>query len=229
LRMQSGLSEEKIRAFQEAIIDWYSRYGDRQLPWRNTRGPWAVLVAAFLLRKTTTKQVVRVYEELLRRYPTPSDLLSASIDEVREIIRPLGIEHQRSRHLIEVARIVVNSFGGKVPCSEAELRKLPGVGRYVAAEVLLAACGEPKPLLDRNMARVIKRVFGAKPAKRREHEDEAMWRLAEMLVPQSPEEARSFNYGVLDLARKICTAKNPKCHACPVKDICLEYASARRS
>jgi A/G-specific adenine glycosylase len=214
----------KVRVFQEAVVEWYRSHGDRSLPWRATRDPWAVLVAAFLLRKTTTGQVVRVYEELLKRYPSPRALLSAGEDEVRRLIQPLGIEHQRARHLKELAEHVERRFGGRIPCGKDELKKLPGVGDYIASEVLLAACGKPEPLLDRNMIRVLERVFSVRSARSRPHTDPQLWAFARTLVPRDPELAREFNYGVLDLARKVCTARDPKCAECPLTSICNYYS-----
>lgn len=221
-----AIDKEKIGIFRLKIINWYKKCGDAHLPWRNTSDPWALLVAAFLLRKTTTAQVVKVYEEFLRKYPAPEALLKADRDVVEELLRPLGIERQRSKHLKELAEHIVRKFGGRVPCDKEKLKELPGVGNYIASEVLLGACGKPEPLLDRNMIRLIERVFGVKSAKKRPHTDPNMWSFAKMLVPDNQEEARAFNYGVLDFARKICTAKNPKCIKCPIRDICYYYMSA---
>ncbi|MEM2483026.1 MAG: hypothetical protein QXI35_08560 [Candidatus Nezhaarchaeales archaeon] len=211
---------EKAEIFRRKIAEWYLSHGDSNLPWRRTRNSWAVLVAAFLLRKTTVKQVAEVYEEFLRRYPSPRAVLQADADEIKALIKPLGIEHQRSQHLIELARRLVEKFEGAVPCSREELKELPGVGDYVASEVLLASCGRPEPLLDRNMIRVLERFFGLKSAKKRPHTDPALWSFARTLIPQDPEEAKSFSYGVLDFARKVCTARRPHCTACPLSEYC---------
>lgn len=218
------LDKDKIEMLKRKIIEWYDKHGDKDLPWRRTRDPWAILVAAFLLRKTTTGQVISVYEELLKRYPTPKALLSASEDEIKELIRPLGIEHQRARHLKELAEHIEKKFSGSIPCEKEKLKELPGVGDYIASEVLLGSCGKPEPLLDRNMIRIIERVFGVKSTKKRPHTDPKLWTFAKMLIPKDPAEAKAFNYGILDFARKICTARKPLCSRCPVKDICLYYS-----
>ncbi len=219
----------KIKTLRSRIIRWYNESGDKNLPWRNTDDPWAILIAAFFLRKTTTAQVVKVYEKFLRKYPKPEDLLSADISEIRELIRPLGIEHQRAIHIKKIAEHIKSEFGGKIPCTRNELKKLPGVGDYIAAEVLLGACNKPEPLLDRNMIRIIERVFGIKSQKKRPHIDPKMWTFAKMLVPENPKEAKAFNYGILDLARKICTAKNPRCDKCPIKDLCVYLNKKQQS
>jgi A/G-specific adenine glycosylase len=214
----------KMEEFGKRIIEWYGLHGDIHLPWRSARSGWEALVASFLLRKTTTKQVAEIYVEFIRRYPGPQALLKASEDEVRELIKPLGIEHQRSKHLTALAREIVVRFGGQVPCDKESLKELPGVGDYISSEVLLVACNQPEPLLDRNMIRVLERVLGVKSSKKRPHTDKALWRFAKTIVPAEPGQARKFNYGVLDFARKICTARSPKCPACPLRDICFFYA-----
>ena len=217
----------KVKEVQRRIIEWYELYGDKHLPWRSAKSGWEVLVASFLLRKTTTAQVVKVYSEFLKRYPSPEALLKSSEEEVKGLIRPLGIEHQRSKHLIALAREIVRRFGGQVPCDKESLKELPGVGDYIASEVLLVACNQPEPLLDRNMIRVLERVFGVKSSKKRPHTDKALWRFAKTIVPVEPEQARKFNYGILDFARKICTARSPKCSACSLRGICSFCVAGR--
>jgi A/G-specific adenine glycosylase len=213
----------KIGEFRKRIIEWYEKHGDKHLPWRRAKDGWAVLVASLLLRKTTVAQVIRVYEEFLRKFPSPQSLLLASEDDVKSVIKPLGIEHQRAKHLKELARILVERFGGEVPCNKEELKKLPGVGDYIASEILLRIRGQPEPLLDRNMIRIIERVFGIRSPKKRPHTDPELWSFAGELVPKNPEEAEKFNFGVLDFARKVCAARNPSCTECFVKDLCQAF------
>ena len=220
---------EKVKNFRKAIIEWYKKHGDMHLPWRSKDDPWALLVAGFLLRKTTAGQVVRVYGEFLRKYPTPKNLLSASKEEIIELIRPLGMEHERARLLKELAECIEKRFDGKIPCEKDKLKELPGVSEYIASEVILGACGKPEPLLDRNMIRILERVFGVKSAKKRPHTDPELWSFANMLVPKDLDEAKLYNFGVLDFARKVCTAKNPHCSKCPIKSICVFYVKIRRS
>jgi A/G-specific adenine glycosylase len=194
------LDRARVEEFRRRVVEWYEVYGNMDLPWRRTRDGWAVLVAASMLRQTTVKQVAKVYGEFLRRYPSPHSLLAASEDEVRELIRPLGMEHRRARQIVELARVLVQRFGGRVPCSREVLKELPGVGDYVASEVLLRVCGQVEPLLDRNTVRVVERVFGVRSARRNPYRDPAMWSLARSLVPEDPELAEKFSFGVFDLA-----------------------------
>ena len=209
-------------AFAEVIVEWYRLHGDKDLPWRTTSDPWAALVAALLLRKTTVRQVVRVYGEFLRRWPSPRELAGAAVEEVEEVLRPLGMERVRARLFKRLAEELLSKYGGEVPLSLDKLRELPGVGDYAAREVLVAVAGAAEPLLDRNAARVLERVFGVKSRRQRPHTDPELWEFAKRLVP--PESPREYNFGLLDFARKICTARNPRCGTCPLASCCRYYA-----
>ncbi|MEM0463055.1 A/G-specific adenine glycosylase [Pyrobaculum sp.] len=214
------------RSLAEIVAEWCEDNCDWGLPWRRSPTPWGILAAALLLRKTTAKQVAAVYEEFLKRYPEPRALLQAPEEELKALLRPLGIENQRARLFKELARELAERFGGQVPCDREALESLPGVGRYAASEVLLFACGEPEPLLDRNVVRLLERALGLKSSRKRPHEDSELWRKARELIPRGPA-ALKASLGLLDLARKVCTARKPKCNACPLRHMCL-YATQRR-
>ena len=217
------IDRNTIGEFRRRIIDWYEENGDKNLPWRNTDNPWHILVATVLLRKTTVNQVLKIYDKFLEKYPSPEALKSADLGELEELIKPLGIEKERAKLLYRIAYLVNKEFNGEIPCSKEKLKILPGVGDYAIAEILLLSCGIPQPLLDRNMIRMLERVLGIKSSKKRPHTDKELWDTARKIVPSDPDQAVKFNFGVLDLARKICTAKKPKCSECPLKDICLYY------
>ncbi|MEM0000319.1 MAG: A/G-specific adenine glycosylase [Desulfurococcaceae archaeon] len=213
-----------VDVFRGRIIEWYWKHGQRELPWRSTGDPWAILVAAVMLRRTTTRQVLRVYDEFIKRYPQPELLLNTNLAEIELLIRPLGLR-SRTRQLVELAGYIVKKLGGKIPCSREVLKRLPGIGDYALSEVLLAYCNEPVPLLDTNMVRVLFRVFGVKPAKLPPYRDGEYREFVKYLVPGNPELAKCFNYGVLDFARKVCTARRPRCGACILNDICIHAGS----
>jgi A/G-specific adenine glycosylase len=105
-----------------------------------------------------------------------------------------------------------------------ELLELPLVGRYAASEVLSVAYGRDEPAMDRNMIRVLQRVYSAKSLKKRPHTDDAMWGFAKEAVPKG--RSREYNYAVMDFAHSVCKARRPLCGTCTMKDIC-EYARSR--
>jgi len=218
--MTKRLKKTQEQVFIEKVIEWYRRWGDHDLPWRATKDPWKILIAAIMLRKTTTKQVMRVYPVFIKKFPSPKELSSASESEIRKIIRPLGMEHQRSKLLKNLAEALIRKFGGSIPKKKDDLILLPGVKQYIASEVLCVAYGVPEPMLDRNMVRIIERVFAIRSKKRRPHTDPYLWKFASSLIPKNPSLAKEFNWGILDLGRKICRPRNPKCSECPVKTLC---------
>lgn len=226
-RAEGGPVNEEISRVAGLLGEWCERHANESLPWRTATEPWPVLIAAVLLRKTTTKQVSKVYGKFLAKFPTPGSLASASPEEVEEVIRPLGMEKVRSRLLVEMARELVDKFGGEVPCEREKLEELPGVGPYAASEVLLAYCGKPEPLVDTNVARALSRVFGLNLATLRSGETRELLSLARRLVDTGMgiRGAKEFAYCVLDFARKVCTARRPKCEECPLIELCSHFAS----
>ncbi|MCS7111519.1 MAG: A/G-specific adenine glycosylase [Ignisphaera sp.] len=211
--------------FRRRVAEWYSTHGAHSLPWRSTSNPWHILVAGVLLRNTRVEQVAKVYQRFLERFPDPRTLASASVDEIRGVIRSLGMQNRRATELKKLAEIIAERFRGSVPCNQKLLVELPGVGDYIASEVLLAGCGQPKPIVDRNVVRLLSRVFmGVDPPGPSARD---VWRIAESLTPRRSEDARVFSYGVLDLARAVCRVRKPLCVRCPVNTVCSYYSRVR--
>jgi A/G-specific adenine glycosylase len=180
-------------------------------------------MAEVLLRKTTAKQVESLYEIFLARFPNPEALAHASKSELIEALRPLGMEHKRAVLLKKLGMELKEKYNGKVPESVDELMKLPGVGRYAASSVMCLAYGKDVAMVDTNTIRVIARVFGFKSAKARPKNDSSLWSFVEALIPAG--KAREFNLAILDFGNKVCTARNPKCTECVLRDLC-KYKSS---
>jgi len=206
--------------FAHRLLKWWGSHKN-DFPWRKTEDPYKVLVAEFLLRKTTSKQVLTVYELFIRRYPNVVALAQASLDDLKSILKPLGMEHKRSSLLLELASKIKNEYGGAVPATMNELLKLPGVGRYIASGVLCLAYGKDEPMVDTNAIRVIERVFGYKSARARAKDDSELWNFMKRLMP--PDKAKDFNLAVIDFAHQVCLPKKPKCETCVLNIIC-DYA-----
>lgn len=212
------------RVFTRAILRW-SAGNARSFPWRETREPFAVLVAELLLQKTASYKVIRIYEPFLRRYPSPGALANADPDEVRALLAPLGLP-RRAQRLIELGRLLEDSHGGKVPRQHARLLALPGVGPYTANAVQCFAFGGRRPLVDEVVARVYRRFFGL-PTAKRAYEDVGLWNFVEGLLPRH--RARDFSLAVLDFASGVCTFKRPKCESCLLRGRCLSRLSSSES
>jgi len=224
-----GVNEEKVEYFRTRVIEFYLKHG-RRWPWREIKDPYVVLVTELLLQKTTATQVAKVFSSFFSRFPTVKTLAIASESEIEDAIAKLGLR-KRSRFLKEVAEHVVREFGGRIPDNRGDLLKLKGVGMYTANAVLCFAYDKCVPVVDRNVARVLRRYFGIegnKPAYR----DSDLWRFAERIMPTSM--CREFNYGLIDLGATVCTATSPrvsrvpKCYECPLNDMCSYYLCSKQ-
>ena len=204
------------RAFRRRLLTWYRRHG-RDLPWRRTRDPYRVLVSEVMLQQTQVSRVIPKYREWLRRYPSLDALAAASAGEVRETWYPLGY-NIRPLRLRTIARTVVRRHGGRLPRSRDGLLALKGIGAYTAGAVLSFAFGEDAAILDTNVRRVLRRVWVGED---RQVGDRALWELAERLLPRG--RTYDFNQALMDLGATVCTARRPRCGACPLARLCASY------
>ncbi len=221
-RYRPRLDEEKVKAFQTRLLRWFRKNG-RDLPWRRTRDPYKILVSEVMLQQTQVKRVREYYGRFLREYPTIQDLASANPARVRDAWDGLGY-YARARNLRAAARTIVHRHGGRFPRQVEDVLALPGVGRYTAGAVLSFAYGEPAPTLDTNVRRVLGRIFVRRRASRPAAAERRLWSLAEAVIPAG--EAWAFNQALMDFGATVCTARNPRCSVCPLRQLCAYYAKA---
>ena len=210
--------DEKKEFFRKRIIAYWHTNGRHNLPWRETSNVWELLVAEVLLRKTTSAQAEKVFQELSKF--TAQDFAEIPVNELERILYPLGMSNVKAEQLLEMAAKVRDANSEQMRSDEF-LRSMRGVGRYISNSVRCIAFGIPAPALDTNMIRIIERVFGWRSERARAREDKVLWQFAETLVPEDA--CRQFNWGVLDFGAAICTFRNPKCSDCPLQDICDYY------
>jgi A/G-specific adenine glycosylase len=148
----------KKKIFAEKVLSWFQKQG-RRLPWRRTRDPYKVLVAEIMLQKTKAQQVEKVFPSFLKKYPDLPSLAKAKKPELRALMKPLGLSY-RAERLLSIAREIEKKFGGEIPKTPSQLAELKGVGKYIGNAVACFAFGEPLLAVDRNVERVVKRVFG---------------------------------------------------------------------
>lgn len=147
-----------VEARRVALLDWFGAAG-RDLPWRHTDDPWAILVSEFMLTQTQVARVVGPYELFLIRFPTVEDCAAAPVGAVIAAWAGLGY-NRRAVNLHASATMIVDGHGGAVPDTLADLLALPGVGPYVARAVLVFAFGRDIGVVDTNVARVLARWDG---------------------------------------------------------------------
>jgi A/G-specific adenine glycosylase len=207
-----------------ALLDWYNTHA-RPLAWRRMPGqslptdanwPYRVWLAEIMLQQTTTDTVTPYYTAFLARWPSLAALAAAADADVMQAWAGLGY-YARARNLLACARAVVADHGGVFPKGETELRRLPGIGTYTAAAITAFAHGERALIIDGNVERVITRLAAIEtplPKARRE-----ILEVLETLTPQGLE-AADFAQALMDLARRLCTPKAPKCGLCPAQNSC---------
>ena len=191
----------------------------RDLPWRRTRDPWAVLVSELMLQQTQVARVVPRYEAFLATWPTVEDCAAATRAEVVTAWAGLGY-NRRAVNLHRLAQDVVERHGGRLPDDLASLLALPGIGPYTARAVLAFAHErDGVGVLDTNVARLLARRTG-----RRLGGAEAQG-AADAAVPAGA--SWSWNQARLDLGATVCTARRPACDGCPVRSGCAWAAAGR--
>jgi len=202
--------------FRRRLLRWFRRHG-RDLPWRRTRDPYHVIVSEFMLQQTPVSRVEAYYHQFLERYPSMESLAAAPSGMVRESWDGLGY-YRRASNLHRLAQEVVRDRAGIIPSDPAELRRLPGVGRYTAGAVASFAFERAAPAVDTNVARVIRRAFHPRaPAKALVSR---LWGTAEQIIPRRGKSAWAFNQGIMELGALICTARVARCGECPVRLAC---------
>lgn len=206
--------EPQRRAFIRKLLRW-GRQNRRNFPWREETDPFRILVAEVLLQRSRGGTVAKVYAELFARWPDEHRLAEALVEEIEEVIRPLGLT-RRAVSLKRMAGEIVDRGG--VPRSVTEMIKLSGVGRYAASTARAAAFGHREGSVDGTSARVYRRYFGIAAA-RDAHVDEELWGVVAETTPHCS--AKEFNWAVLDLAAMTCLPKVPRCPECPLKDNCI--------
>ena len=208
-------SQEKIEWFRDRLLTW-AKQNLRDYPWRKTSNPYDILVAEFLLQKTDADTVLPVYKAFLTRYPTLDKLTTATVKDIEKLLQPLGLLF-RAERLFRAAKIIAYQYQGKIPNSETELLKLPGIGKYTARAICSQAFNEPAAVLDTNVARILERFFGIK-GERVKSRCKLLWQAAETVAPNI--EVGHWNLILLDFGAIACTARNPQCSQCPLSGQC---------
>ena len=198
---QSGL--------HESIFTWITPRL-RQLPWRDTRDPWHVLVSEVMLQQTGVSRALPKWEMFIDAFPTPQQCADAPLGDVLRLWQGLGYP-RRAKNLQAAAGVIVAQHNGVVPNTLEELLALPGVGPYTARALLAFAFEDDAAVVDTNIARVLARFHG-RTLKARDAQ-----KLADDWVPQG--EAWLWNQALMDLGATVCRPQ-PMCDECPLNKQC---------
>jgi A/G-specific adenine glycosylase len=217
----SAASEDPApAAVADRVLAFY-RDHRRDLPWRRTRDAYAIWVSEIMLQQTRVATATPYFERWMARFPSVHALAEAPLDEVLAAWSGLGY-YRRARNLHRGAREVVARYGGQVPGSAEALRALPGVGRYTAGAIASVAFGEPAPIVDGNVARVLARLYAIDDDIKATATSRRLWSRAAALVPA--EAPGDFNQGLMELGATVCTPSSPRCGRCPLTALCRARA-----
>jgi A/G-specific adenine glycosylase len=202
---------DRLAAVHDALLAWYGRVG-RDLPWRRTRDPYAILVSEIMLQQTQVDRVIPKWHQFLEAFPTLEALAAAPLADVIRVWAGLGY-NRRAVRLHAIARTAVERLGGRLPETAEALRELEGLGAYTANAVACFSGEAQVGVVDTNVRRVLGRVFAEEigldpPA------GPVLQRFAEAVLPEG--RAYAWNQALMDLGATICTSRSPAHDACPL-------------
>jgi A/G-specific adenine glycosylase len=209
------------RSIGELILEWYA-LNARRLPWRGVDDPYAVWVSEIMLQQTQVDTVIPYYRHWMARFPDIQTLAAADEQAVLSAWEGLGY-YARARNLWRATRQLVASGRNQLPSDVGELEALPGIGRYTAGAIASIAFGVDAPALDGNIKRVLSRLHDLALPVDRPEGLRRLWELAAADLARG--RAGDHNQALMDLGALICLTRDPRCELCPLKSVCLAYAS----
>ncbi len=233
------LDPDALRTFGSRLRVWYRRNA-RDLPWRNTRDPYQILVSELMLQQTQVARVMEFYPRFLERFPTLEVLADARETHVVAAWEGLGY-YARARNLHKLSRAVVREGaaawgdsatarangspknGATLPAEAESLRRLPGIGAYTAGAVSSFAFERRAALVDTNVARLITRVFAPRLHPKRARDQKRIWAITEATLPRTGKATWVHNQALIELGALVCTARVKRCEICPLGGVCKTF------
>lgn len=210
--MKKMLTKEEIERVIEILMDLYPD-AKAELNYSN---PFELLIATILSAQCTDVQVNKTTEVLFKELKTPEDYLKLSIEELGERIRSCGFYRTKSKNILATCKLLIEKFDGKVPDTLEELMSLPGVGRKTANVVLSNAFSKPAIAVDTHVFRVSNRIGLADSKNVLDTEKDLMENIRKEMWSKA-------HHLLIFHGRRICKARRPLCHKCPLTDYCFYY------
>lgn len=180
--------------------------------------PWRLLVMGRLSAQCTDARVNIVCKELFAKYPNAKAMAAGNLAEIEEIVKPCGLYRVKAENIRDASRLLVDGYGGELPDTMEELLTFPGVGRKIANLLLGDVFGKPAVVCDTHCIRICGR-FGMYPEK--EKNPEKIEKILTALI--DPAEGSDFCHRIVWFGRETCTARAPKCTACPLAALCEKH------
>jgi endonuclease-3 len=184
--------------------------------------PYELIIAVILSAQCTDKRVNQLTPPLLERFPTPEDLAKAEVSEVYEFIKSCSYPNNKAKHLVGMANSLINDFNGTVPDDIKDLQKIPGVGRKSANVIASVIYNKPAMAVDTHVFRVAERLGLTNNAQNPlQAEKQLIQYIPEDLIPKA-------HHWLILHGRYVCTARNPKCLQCGLKEFCKYYEQNKK-
>lgn len=204
------------------FIDYFSKKNptpETELTYSN---PYELLVAVILSAQCTDKRVNMVTPTLFKRFPEAESLAEASVDEVFEYIRSISYPNNKAKHLVGMAKMLVNEFNNVIPDDVKLMQKMPGVGRKTANVVASVIYNKPAMAVDTHVFRVADRIGLTLNAKTPlEAEKQLVSNLSDEVIPVA-------HHWLILHGRYICLARKPKCELCEITHFCKYYSKTKK-
>ncbi len=210
------------------LAAWFKKVA-RPLPWREVdpatgrRYPYRSLVSEIMLQQTQVSRVAEKFPLFIARFPTVQALAAADIGDVLALWSGMGY-YRRAHHLHAAAKHIVARFGGNIPRDVKSLKSLPGIGRYCAGAIASIVFGEPEPIVDGNVTRVLMRLHAKDGPQDSPQTAAWVWEQAAELARAAADNVALCNEGIMELGATVCTPVSPSCAICPLRSSCRAFA-----
>ena len=214
------MANKMKETFSDKLLEWFDVYGRHDLPWQHEISAYRVWVSEIMLQQTQVKTVIPYYQKFMQRFPSVTDLASATQEQVLSHWAGLGY-YARGRNLHKSAQIIVHKHAGKFPTDFESIVALPGIGRSTAGAILSIALKQRYAILDGNVKRVLSRYYAVEGWPGEKAVEQKLWIAADKLTPV--DRFADYTQAIMDLGATLCTRSKPNCQACPQKQSCQAY------
>ena len=206
------------------LLAWFDHHGRHDLPWQHPRTPYRVWLSEIMLQQTQVAVVIPYFERFINALPDLPSLANATQDEVLALWSGLGY-YARARNLHAAAKRCMELHDGDLPRDLDALVALPGIGRSTAGAILSQAWGDPAPILDGNVKRVLCRLFGIEGWPGTPAVEKKLWGIAATLLPDA--RLADYTQAQMDFGATLCSRADPACANCPLQDDCIAFRDGR--
>jgi A/G-specific adenine glycosylase len=213
-----------MQQINQAILDWHSEFGRKDLPWQNTQDAYRIWVSEIMLQQTQVATVIPYYNKFMASFASVGQLAKADIDEVLHHWTGLGY-YARARNLHKAAQTIANDHGGEFPTDFDQVLALPGIGKSTAGAILAFSQNQRHAILDGNVKRTLARYYEVEGWYGKKDVETKLWELAKLNTPAK--EVARYTQAIMDFGATLCTRSKPNCSDCPLNSGCQALKANR--